>query len=63
MDRSKQMRTEVLGGQGDVIWAPRKLKRTYPELGIEPPHGDGQEGSSYMHLIVIMLEWQALEDL
>ncbi|MGQ0762447.1 MAG: hypothetical protein ACT4OT_10605 [Acidobacteriota bacterium] len=40
-----------------------ELKQMYPNLRIEPPHGDGKEGSSYMHLAVIMLEWQALEDL
>jgi endonuclease/exonuclease/phosphatase (EEP) superfamily protein YafD len=39
------------------------LRQMYPNLRIEPPHGDGKEGSSYMHLVVIMLEWQALEEL
>ena len=41
----------------------QELMRTYPKLRIDPPHGDGIVGSSYMHLVVIMLEWQALEDL
>lgn len=40
-----------------------ELKQMYPNLRIEAPHGDGKEDSSYMHLIVIMLEWQALEEL
>jgi len=35
------------------------LKRMYPNL--EPPPGDN-EGTAYMHLVVFMLEWQALED-
>jgi len=39
------------------------LKRMYPNLKIEPPDGDGNEGTSYIHLVVLMLEWQALEDL
>ncbi|HEX6188012.1 MAG TPA: hypothetical protein VFZ40_08020 [Pyrinomonadaceae bacterium] len=55
----------VLGERHRGKWREmiQELKRAYPKLRIEPPHGDGQEGSSYMHLIVIMLEWQALEDL
>src|SRR5215510_5316855 len=39
------------------------LKRLYPNLPIAPPQGDGNEGTSYIHLVVLMLEWQALEDL
>ena len=55
----------VLGERHRDKWREmfQELKRTYPALRIEPPHGDGKEGSSYMHLVVIMLEWQALEDL
>ena len=39
------------------------LKRLYPNLPIAPPQGDGNEGTSYIHLVVLMLEWQAMEDL
>jgi hypothetical protein len=40
-----------------------ELMRMYPNLRIEPPYGDGGAGSSYIHLVVITLELQALEDL
>lgn len=40
-----------------------ELKLIYPKLKFEPPDGDGNEGTSYIHLVVLMLEWQALEDL
>jgi hypothetical protein len=40
-----------------------ELGRMYPELPTAVPQGDGNEGTSYIHLVVIMLEWQALEDL
>src|SRR5437660_2360675 len=40
-----------------------ELKRTFPNLPIAAPQGDGNEGTSYIHLVVLMLEWQALEDL
>ena len=40
-----------------------ELIRLYPNIDITPPYGDGRQGSSYMHLVVLMLEWQALEDL
>ena len=40
-----------------------ELKRMFPNLPIAPPQGDGNEGTSYVHLVVLMLEWQALEDL
>ena len=32
-------------------------------VDVKPPFGDGNQGTSYMHLVVLMLEWQALEDL
>jgi hypothetical protein len=55
----------VLGERHRSKWREMllELKQMYPTLRIEPPHGDANEGSSYMHLVVIMLEWQALEDL
>ncbi|HBB98167.1 MAG TPA: hypothetical protein DC054_22510 [Blastocatellia bacterium] len=40
-----------------------ELIRLYPNIDITRPHGDGYQGTSYMHLVVLMLEWHALEDL
>jgi len=40
-----------------------ELTKLYPNIRIDPPYGDGNRRTSYMHLPVIMLEWQALEDL
>jgi len=40
-----------------------ELARLYPNIRINPPYGDGNTRTSYMHLPVIMLEWQALEEL
>jgi hypothetical protein len=40
-----------------------ELKRMFPGLPIAIPQGDGNEGTSYIHLVVLMLEWQALENL
>jgi hypothetical protein len=40
-----------------------ELRRMFPNLPIEVPQGDGLEGTSYIHLVVLMLEWQALEHL
>ncbi len=40
-----------------------ELIRMYPNIEIAPPYGDGNQGTSYVHLVVLMLEWQALEDL
>jgi hypothetical protein len=40
-----------------------ELIRMFPNMSIAPPQGDGNEGTSYIHLVVLMLEWQALEDL
>ena len=40
-----------------------ELKRMFPNLPIAAPQGDGNEGTSYIHLVVLVLEWQALEDL
>lgn len=39
------------------------LKRLFPNLPVEPPQGDGAERSTYIHVAVIMLEWQAMEEL
>ena len=39
------------------------LKRLFPNLPAEPPQGDGAERSTYIHVAVIMLEWQAMEEL
>jgi hypothetical protein len=40
-----------------------ELIQMYPNIDVTPPHGDGNQGTSYIHLVVLMLEWQALEDL
>jgi hypothetical protein len=40
-----------------------ELIHMYPNIDVMPPYGDGNQGTSYMHLVVLMLEWQALEDL
>src|SRR5229473_3856674 len=39
------------------------LHRTFPNLEIQVPEGDGELRSSYFHIAVCMLEWQAMEDL
>ena len=39
------------------------LQRTFPNLEIRIPEGDGELRSSYLHIAVCMLEWQAMENL
>jgi hypothetical protein len=39
------------------------LHRTFPNLEIRVPEGDGELRSSYFHIAVCMLEWQAMEQL
>jgi hypothetical protein len=39
------------------------LQRTLPNMEIRVPDGDGELRSSYFHIAVCMLEWQAMEDL
>jgi hypothetical protein len=39
------------------------LQRTFPNMEIRVPDGDGELRSSYFHIAVCMLEWQSLEDL
>jgi hypothetical protein len=39
------------------------LRSAFPNLEIQPPEGDGELRSSYFHIAVCMLEWQAMEDL
>jgi hypothetical protein len=39
------------------------LHRTFPNLEIRPPEGDGELRSSYFHVAVCMLEWRAMEEL
>jgi hypothetical protein len=39
------------------------LQQTFPNLEIRVPEGDGELRSSYFHIAVCMLEWQAMEDL
>jgi len=49
--------------RGQVREMLTELIRTYPNIDITPPYGDGNQGTSYIHLVVLMLEWHALEDL
>src|SRR5437588_3069 len=49
--------------RGQVREMLPELIRLYPNIDVKPPFGDGNQGTSYMHLVVLMLEWQALEDL
>lgn len=39
------------------------LERSFPNLEYRQPDGDGQLKSSYFHIAVCMLEWQAMEEL
>jgi len=39
------------------------LQRTFPNLDYRMPQGDGELRSSYFHIAVCMLEWQAMEEL
>jgi hypothetical protein len=39
------------------------LHRTFPNLEIRIPEGDGELRSSYFHIAVCLLEWQAMEEL
>src|SRR5437588_11133618 len=39
------------------------LQRTFPNLEIRVPEGDGELRSSYFHIAVCLLEWHAMEGL
>jgi hypothetical protein len=39
------------------------LQRAFPNLDYRVPGGDGEVRSSYFHIAVCMLEWQAMEEL
>jgi hypothetical protein len=39
------------------------LQRVFPNLDYRQPEGDGERESSYFHIAVCMLEWQAMEEL
>ena len=39
------------------------LQQTFPSLDYRTPEGDGELRSSYFHIAVCMLEWQAMEEL
>jgi hypothetical protein len=39
------------------------LVTAFPSIPTAPPQGSGGAQDSYLHLVVILLEWQALEDL
>lgn len=39
------------------------LQRSFPNLDYRAPGGDGELRSSYFHIAVCMLEWQAMEEL
>jgi hypothetical protein len=40
-----------------------ELTQRFPNLDYRVPYGDGAFRSSYFHIVVCMLEWQALEEL
>jgi hypothetical protein len=39
------------------------LRRAFPTLDFRVPEGDGELRTSYFHIAVCMLEWQAMEEL
>jgi hypothetical protein len=41
----------------------RDLQQSFPNLDYHVPEGDGELRSSYFHIAVCMLEWQAMEEL
>src|SRR6266851_6548972 len=41
----------------------QELQHTFPNIEIRVPDGDGELRSSYFHIAVCMLEWQAMEEL
>jgi hypothetical protein len=49
--------------RGDLRDLFRDLSAAFPRLPTEPPQGSGGVQDSYFHLAVILLEWQALEEL
>src|SRR5437762_13499243 len=49
--------------RGQMIDLYHDLKRLIPGLPTEFPQGSGDERDTYIHLAVIMLEWQGMEDL
>jgi hypothetical protein len=49
--------------RGDNPALFQDLQRAFPNLEVQPPQGDGELRSSYFHIAVCMLEWQAMEDL
>jgi hypothetical protein len=49
--------------RGDSPALFEDLQRTFPNLEIRVPDGDGELRSSYFHIAVCLLEWQGMEDL
>ena len=49
--------------RGQMIDLYQDLKRLIPGLPTEFPQGSDDERDTYIHLAVIMLEWQGMEDL
>src|SRR5262249_36564920 len=49
--------------RGQMIDLYQDLKRLITGLPIEFPQGSGEEHDTYIHLAVIILEWQSLKDL
>jgi hypothetical protein len=49
--------------RGENLALFEDLQRTFPNMETRVPEGDGQLRSSYFHIAVCMLEWQAMEDL
>ena len=53
----------MLRHRNDLPYLYRDLKSKFPNIPTRPPEGDGEERSTYFHVVVTMLEWQAMEDL
>ena len=41
----------------------KDLKRIFPDIPIAVPEGDGEERSTYFHVVVIFLEWSGMDEL
>jgi len=49
--------------RGELRGLFEELRRALPGIPTAPPRGSGGEMDTYLHLLVILLEWQGLEDL
>lgn len=49
--------------RGQLVQILNDLERMFPHMPVAPPQGDGDERTTHTHIVVIMLEWQAMEEL